>query len=118
QTPDPAPLPATDDANERRGRLRLPRTFSSLRHRNYRLLWTGNVISQSGDWMDQIAFNWLIYDMTGSTVALAMVNLCRSGPMIIFTLIGGVVADRVERRRLMFTTQAISMMLAFLLAGL
>src|SRR5206468_10016237 len=67
---------------------------------------------------DQIAFNWLIYDMTHSTVALALVNLCRAGPLIVFTLIGGVVADRVERRRLMFTTQAISMVLAFILAAL
>lgn len=115
--PDPMPVDA-DEALPRKGPFRLPRTFSSLRHRNYRLLWTGNVISQSGDWMDQIAFNWLIYDMTGSTVALAMVNLCRAGPMILFTLIGGVVADRVERRRLMFTTQAISMVLALMLAGL
>lgn len=104
----------------RKGRFQwqLPRTFSSLRHRNYRLLWTGNVISQSGDWMDQIAFNWLVYEMTGSTVALAAVNLCRAGPMIFFTLLGGVVADRIERRRLMFATQSISMVLAFILAGM
>lgn len=109
-----------EGAPVRKGRLnlKLPRTFSSLRHRNYRLLWTGNVISQSGDWMDQIAFNWLIYDLTGSTVALAAVNLCRAGPMIFFTLIGGVVADRFERRKLMFATQFISMVLAFLLAGM
>ncbi|MGE0060169.1 MAG: MFS transporter [Dehalococcoidia bacterium] len=115
--PDPAPVNA-DDVMPRKGPFRLPRTFSSLRHRNYRLLWIGSVISQSGDWMDQIAFNWLIYDMTGSTVALAMVNLCRAGPMILFTLVGGVAADRIERRRLMFTTQTIAMILALVLAGL
>lgn len=116
----PPTEPTAEDTPLRKGRFqwRLPRTFSSLRHRNYRLLWTGNVISQSGDWMDQIAFNWLVYELTGSTVALAAVNLCRAGPMILFTLIGGVVADRLERRRLMMTTQSISMMLAFLLAGL
>jgi MFS family permease len=116
--PDPPPAALPDDEMPRRGPFRLPRTFSSLRHRNYRLLWIGSVISQSGDWMDQIAFNWLIYDMTGSAVALAMVNLCRAGPMILFTLVGGVAADRIERRRLMLITQSVSMVLALVLAGL
>jgi MFS family permease len=114
--PDPSPVDI--DELPRKGPFRLPRTFSSLRHRNYRLLWIGSVISQSGDWMDQIAFNWLIYSMTNSAVALAMVNLCRAGPMILFTLIGGVAADRIERRRLMMITQTIAMVLALVLAGL
>jgi MFS family permease len=99
-------------------RPRLPDAFSSLRHRNYRLLWFGNLVSISGDWMDQVAFSWLVYSMTHSTVALAFVNVCRAGPILVFTLIGGVVADRFERRRLMFTTQTISMVLAFVLAGM
>ena len=91
-------------------------TFSSLRHRNYRLLWMGSLISSSGDWMDQIAFNWLVYAITGSAVALGLVNLCRLAPILVFTLVGGVIADRVERRRLMFTTQTVAMLLAFALA--
>src|SRR2546429_570991 len=95
-----------------RGRLRLPAAFSSLQHRNYRLLWLGNLVSVSGDWMDQIAFSWLVYAMTHSTVALALINVCRAGPILFFTLVGGVVADRLERRRLMFTTQTVSMLLA------
>jgi len=78
----------------------------------------GNLISQSGDWMDQVAFSWLIYEMTHSTVSLALVNVCRAGPILFFTLIGGVIADRVERRKLLFLTQFILMVLAFLLAGL
>ncbi|MCL5025650.1 MAG: MFS transporter [Chloroflexi bacterium] len=94
----------------------LPTTFASLQHRNYRLLWMGSLISSSGDWMDQIAFNWLVYDLTGSAVYLGLVNFCRMAPILFFTLIGGVVADRVERRRLMFTTQAVAMLLAFILA--
>jgi MFS family permease len=87
-----------------------------LRHRNYRLLWVGTVISNSGDWMDQVALNWLVYQLTGSGVSLGLLNLCRLLPILGFTLIGGVVADRVERRRLMFTTQAVAMVLAFALA--
>lgn len=94
----------------------VPKIFRALRHPNYRLLWMGNLISQSGDWMDQVAFSWLVYDMTGSTVMLALINVCRAGPIIVFTLIGGAVADRVERRKLLFLTQSCQMMLAILLA--
>jgi MFS family permease len=98
--------------------LRLPRAFESLRHRNYRLLWIGTVISSSGDWMDQIAFNWLVYQLSGSAVDLALLNAFRLAPIFLFTLIGGVVADRWERRSLLFTTQSVAMLLAFVLAGL
>ena len=96
--------------------LPVPPTFVSLRHRNYRLLWFGSLVSSSGDWMDQIALNWLVYDLTGSAVYLGLLNLCRLGPILLFTLIGGVVADRVERRRLLFTTQTVAMLLALALA--
>jgi MFS family permease len=96
--------------------LRLPETFASLRHRNYRILWSGTMISQSGDWMDQIALNWLVYDLTGSALALALLNLCRLVPITLFTLVGGVVADRVERRSLLFITQSVAMVLALALA--
>ena len=99
-------------------RFRLPDTFVSLRHRNFRLLWFGTLISSSGDWMDQIALNWLVYHLTGSAVLLGVLNLCRLAPILVFTLIGGVVADRVERRKLMFTTQTAAMLLAFVLAAL
>jgi MFS transporter, DHA1 family, staphyloferrin A biosynthesis exporter len=89
-----------------------------LRFRNYRLLWTGNLISNTGDWMDQVSFNWLVYSMTDSALWLAMVNACRFIPILVFTLIGGVVADRIERRRMLFFTQACAMVLAVLLAVL
>jgi MFS family permease len=112
------PAPSPDAAARRWWRPALPSTFSSLRHRNYRLLWLGTLVSSSGDWMDQIALNWLVYQLTGSAVYLGVLNLCRLAPILVFTLIGGVIADRVERRRLMFTTQTIAMLLALLLAAL
>src|SRR5215204_689941 len=90
--------------------------FSSLHYPNYRLLWSGTLVSQTGDWMDQMALNWLVYQLTGSAVALGILNLCRFVPILLFTLIGGVVADRWPRRRLLFSTQAIAMVLAFILA--
>jgi len=46
--------------------LRLPTALQSIRHRNHRLLWIGKIISNSGDWMDQIALNWLVYQLSGS----------------------------------------------------
>lgn len=94
------------------------RTFSALRHRNYRLLWTGQLISNTGDWIDQIALNWLVIQTTDSPVWLGLVNLCRGLPILAFTLFGGVMADRAERRWLVLGTQSASMVLAFVLAGL
>ena len=102
----------------RPGSQRLPAALQSLRHRNFQLLWIGSIISNSGDWMDQIALNWLVYQLSGSAVQLAFLNLARLAPIFVFTLIGGVIADRAERRRLLFTTQAVAMVLAFVLATL
>ena len=87
-----------------------------LRHRNYRLLWIGTLFSNSGDWMDQIALNWLVLETTGSAAMLGLVNFCRAVPILALTLLGGVAADRFERRRLMMASQALGMVLAFLLA--
>jgi MFS transporter, DHA1 family, staphyloferrin A biosynthesis exporter len=87
-----------------------------LRHRNYRLLWIGTLFSNSGDWMDQIALNWLVLQTTGSAAFLGLVNLCRAIPILALTLLGGVAADRFERRRLMMASQAFGMVLALLLA--
>lgn len=94
------------------------RSFTSLQHRNYRLLWFGTLVSNSGDWMDQIALNWLVYQITDSAVSLGLLNLFRLAPLLFFTLLGGVVADRLERRRLLVVTQSVAMLLAFLLAVL
>jgi MFS transporter, DHA1 family, staphyloferrin A biosynthesis exporter len=94
------------------------KTFASLRHRNFRLLWFGTMISHSGDWMDQIALNWLVYDLTGSALALGIMNAVRMIPVLLFTLVGGVVADRWPRRPLLMSTQGAAMLLALILAVL
>jgi MFS family permease len=113
----PALIAATPTPT-RPGSQRLPAALQSLRHRNFQLLWIGSLISNSGDWMDQIALNWLVYQLSGSAVQLAFLNLARLAPIFAFTLIGGVIADRAERRRLLFTTQAVAMVLALILATL
>ena len=91
------------------------RTFSSLRHRNYRLLWTGTIVSNSGDWMDQIALNWLVMELTHSPLSLGLVNLFRAIPVLILMPLGGVIADKWERRRILVVMQTLSMLLALAL---
>jgi MFS transporter, DHA1 family, staphyloferrin A biosynthesis exporter len=97
---------------------RFRRTFSSLKHRDFLILWSGTVVSHSGDWMDQIALNWLVLEITESPLSLGLVNLWRAIPVLIFTPLGGVTADRWERRRILMVTQSIYMVLAFLLGAL
>src|SRR2546423_11711384 len=78
--------------------------FSSLRHRDFRLLWMGQIVSVTGSQMQLAAINWHIYLLTRSALALGLVGACRAVPIILCSLAGGVIADVVgRRRRLMFT---------------
>jgi MFS family permease len=95
------------------------RTFSSLRrHRNYRLFFSGQVISLVGTWMQSVATAWLVLDMTGSPMQVGLLVLCQFLPFTLLSLVAGVVVDRLDARRLVIATQAISMALAAALAGL
>ena len=95
------------------------RTFASLkRHRNYRLFFTGQVISVSGTWMQNVALAWLIVELTSSPLAVGLLAFCRFIPFTIFGLFAGVVADRLDNRKLVIGTQTISMILSAILAGL
>src|SRR5947209_12675858 len=75
-----------------------PSAFSSLRHRDFRLLWLGQVVSVTGSQMQLATINWHIYLLTRSALALGLVGACRAVPIIICSLAGGVVADVVDRR--------------------
>lgn len=90
--------------------------FRSLRNPEFRNLWFGTLVSSSGDWMDQIALNWLVLTMTDSAVYLGILQFCRGLPIVLFTLIGGAIADRFERHRVMMVSQTVAMILAFVLA--
>src|SRR5438552_18955142 len=98
------------------GALERPSAFSSLRHRNFRLLWLGQIVSVTGSQMQLVAINWHIYLLTGSALALGLVGLFRAGPIILCSLMGGVVADVIDRRRLMMTTQTIMLACSAVLA--
>ena len=97
---------------------RLTQTFAALKHRNYRLWFFGQMISLFGTWMQATAQGFLVYQLTGSPAYLGVVGFAAGVPSWIFTLYGGVVADRISRRTLLLITQTIMMVLAFLLAAL
>jgi len=93
------------------------RTFASLkRHRNYRLFFTGQVISVSGTWMQNVALAWLVIELSGSPLAIGALAFWRFVPFTIFGLVAGVVADRIESRKLVMATQAAAMVVSIALA--
>lgn len=90
--------------------------FSSLRHRDFRLLWMGQIVSVTGSQMQLVAINWHIYLLTHSALALGLVGLFRAGPIILCSLLGGVIADVIDRRRLMIATQTVMLTSSAILA--
>jgi MFS family permease len=91
-------------------------TFRALQYRNFRLLWISLIVSSVGTWMQIVAQSLLILQIThGSALALGIVSLAQSSSFFLFALVGGGVADRVDKRRFLLITQSLSMCLAFLL---
>lgn len=102
--------------NPRSSRLQgITRIFSSLRVANYRLYFIGQVISLSGTWMQRVAQSWLVLELTGSGTALGVVSALQFLPLLLLGPLGGVLADRYEKRRVLFATQAIPAVLAGIL---
>lgn len=81
--------------------------FTALRHRDFRLLWLGLIVSVTGSQMQLVAINWHVYLLTKSALALGLVGLFRGVPVILCSLAGGVVADAFDRKRLMIATQTV-----------
>jgi MFS family permease len=110
----------TDDEQTRNGKisLRTQGTFAAMKYYNYRLWFFGQVVSLMGTWMQSTAQGYLIYQLTGSTTYLGLVGFMGGIPTWLFTLFGGVVADRISRRNLMVITQTSMLVLAFILSGL
>src|SRR5213078_1119276 len=108
-----ASFPAMDEAPA-------PRAFrfGALSHRNFRLFFFGQGISLIGTWMQSIALGWLVLEITNSPFAVGLTQALRSLGVLLFTLYGGVVADRVDKRRLIVWTQALQMLEALALAAL
>ncbi len=87
-----------------------------MRHRNYQLFFSGQLISLVGTWMDQVAESWLVYRLTGSALLLGTVAFASQIPVFLLAPIGGTIADRHNRRTILVITQSCMMVLAFLLA--
>jgi MFS family permease len=96
--------------------LRLPSTFAALRHRNFRLWFLGQTLSMIGTWMQSVAQGWLVYDLTGSDLALGVISFIGTLPTLFLMLPAGALADRIPRRRVLLFTQTTMMLLAFILA--
>lgn len=91
-------------------------TFQALRHKNFRLWFFGQLTSLVGTWMQTIAQNWLVYQLTGSAWDLGLLNFVGAIPLVPLTLHAGAIADRFSKRRIIFLTQVSMMILAFVLA--
>jgi MFS family permease len=95
-----------------------PGLFRALGYRNYRLFASGQIISLIGTWMQTVAESWLVYRLTGSALLLGVVGFANRIPVFLFSTLGGAVADRYNRHRIVVATQIASMLLASLLAFL
>ncbi len=99
-----------------KSKITIKETFSALQYRNYRLWFYGQLVSLVGTWMQTTAQQYLIYDLSNSTVLLGLVTFISGVPSILFAAFGGVIADRISRRTLMLITQTVMLLLAFILA--
>ncbi len=97
---------------------RLRRVFKAFTYRDFRLLWVGAFTSSVGTWMQAVAQNWLILTLTGSAFYLGLAAFLQEAPFLVFSLFGGVLADRVDRRRILLGSPVIQLSSAFLLAAL
>jgi predicted MFS family arabinose efflux permease len=95
---------------------RLRRTFSALHYRDFRLLWFGAFTSTVGTFMQTLAQAWLVYTMTNSAFLLGVDGFLSTGPMLLFSVFGGVIADRVARKKIMLLSQYLQMSFALILA--
>ncbi|WP_405536639.1 MFS transporter [Streptomyces sp. NBC_00075] len=122
---DSAPAPATHDSPPTptptpapTGRTRKSEMFSSLKVRNYRLFFLGQVVSNTGTWMQRIAQDWLVLSLTGSSTAVGITTALQFLPMLLFGLYGGVLVDRLPKRPTLLVTQTLMALTGLALAVL
>src|SRR5215212_5025006 len=102
----PAPGPGLLD------RFNLRERFGAFTYRDYRLVFAGQAVSAVGSWMQMVAQGWLVYALTGSPFYLGLVALARAIPTVLFSLIGGAVADRADRRLVIAAAHGVAGLLA------
>lgn len=94
----------------------LKRVFKAFEYRDFRLLWFGACLSSIGTWMQTVAQNWIVLEITQSPFMLGLDSFLGQIPIFLFSLVGGVIADRADRRKLLVGSQVVQMSCAFLLA--
>lgn len=92
--------------------------FSALRHRNFRIYWTGQLVSLIGSWMQTVAQGWLLHRLTSSAMMLGLLGFLQFVPVVMFSLWAGVIADRVDKRKMLIATQTAGLLQAVVLAVL
>src|SRR5215469_7656987 len=98
--------------------VEFPRIARALRNRDFRLFWAGNFTSNIGTWMQNVAQGWLVLKITNSAFWLGVIGFCSTIPILLFALVGGVIADHVNKRKLLMITQSAMMIFAFAMAVL
>jgi MFS family permease len=106
------------DATSGRLRRAADDTFRSLHTRNFRLFFTGQLVSQVGNWLTMVAQTLLVLRLTGSGVALGLLTACQFAPLLVLGPWAGLIADRSDKRKLLLTVQTVSMLQSFALAAL
>lgn len=96
----------------------LDTVFVSLKHRDFRIFWTGQCVSLLGTWMQRTALMWLVYTMTDSPFLVGLVGVAQFMPMLLFTLFAGAIVDRFPKRKILIVTQSLLMVQAVALAAL
>jgi MFS family permease len=114
----PAPQPDAETPPAMAAQPFLKRTLAAFEYRDFRVLWFGAFTSTVGTWMQKVAQSWLVFDLTKSSFFLGLDDFLGQLPILLFTLVGGVIADRHDRRRLLVGSQYVQMAAAFTLAAL
>jgi MFS family permease len=116
--PPAAPIVPPEVVPQRARQVRIPKTFSALRHRNFQLYFIGQLVSVAGTWMQIVAQAWLVYEISRSELMLGIVAAASAIPALVVSPWGGVVVERFPRRTLLMITQSVAMIIAFVLAAL
>ena len=95
-----------------------PVRLGALRHRDFRLFWIGQLISQIGTWMQSVAQAWLVLELTHSPLQLGIVSALQFTPVLLFSPVGGVLSDRFAKRKVLLVSQTAMQLQAFVLAAL
>src|SRR4030095_1913655 len=113
----PVTAPELTVASEQK-RNALSRMFHAFTYRDFRKLWFGAFTSSSGTWLQEATLGWLLYQFTHRTRYPALNGFLSTAPILLFTLVGGVIADRIDRRRILLASQWTQLTCAMTLAGL